>query len=87
MKTKIMIVLFSLFLILSALKPLAYTPNNDVWSYAQNSAGATLREINCVRPTPSSTYSCQVVTHSGGEGYGLGVTPQIALDAALNNLP
>jgi len=34
-----------------------------------------------------SVYSCQVVTHSGGEGFGLGVDPQTALGAALNNLP
>jgi len=87
MKTKIMIILFCLFLTLSALKSVAYNPNNDVWSYATSSAGESIREINCVRPTPTSTYSCQVVTHSGGEGFGLGSTPQTALDNALSNLP
>ena len=87
MKTKIMITLFCLFLILSALKPLAYNPNNDVWSYATSAAGESIREINCLRPTPLSAYSCQVVTHSWSEGFGLGATPQQALDNALNNLP
>ena len=87
MKTKIVIALFCLFLALSALKPFAYNPNNDLWSYTTSAAGESVREINCVRPTPLSTYSCQVVTHSGGEGFGLGSTPQTALDNALNNLP
>jgi len=87
MKTKIMIVLFLLFFALSALKSVAYNPNNDLWSYTTSAAGESIREINCVRPTPSSTYSCQVVTHSGDEGFGLGSTPQTALDNALSNLP
>ncbi len=87
MKTKIMIALFCLFLILSALKPLAYNPNNDLWDYTTSAAGESVKEINCVRPTPTSTYSCQVITHSGSEGLGLGSTPQTALDAALYNLP
>jgi hypothetical protein len=89
-KKTYLITMFVLLMFLLALKPLAptaYNPNNDLWSYTTSAAGESVREINCVRPTPLSNYSCQVVTHSGGEVFGLGSTPQTALDNALNNLP
>jgi len=86
-KRTFFVALFTVILILAAFKPLAYNPNTDLWSYTTSAAGESVREINCVRPTPLSSYSCQVVTHSDGEAFGLGSTPQTALDNALNNLP
>jgi hypothetical protein len=76
-------------LTLPAFKPLTPkatpTPANEVWDYAQSVAGGTLLELTIT--SPGGEGYCIVRDMYDNVGYGLGVTPQIALDAALAQLP
>lgn len=68
------------------LSPKVYPPPaNEVWNYAQSVAGGTLLELTIT--SPGGEGYCVVRDVYDNVGHGLGSTPQIALDAALAQLP